>query len=239
MENICPKLNYVQKGKGKHLLFLHGWGGSINSFKNLINEFSKDFTVTCVDFYGFGKSPDPPYPYGVSDYVEGIIALLNELNINKTHIIAHSFGGRVAIKLAALYPELVDRLILVDSAGIKPRRSIKYYYRVFRYKLAKKLKRDTQKYGSKDYKALNDVMRATFVKVVNENLLMFSKHIKVKTLIVWGEKDKETPLYMAKKLEKNIKNSRLVVLKGAGHFSYVDKYAQFLLIADRFLEEQP
>ena len=88
---------------------------------------------------------------------------------------------------------------------------------------AKKDKSELEKYGSADYKALDGVMKETFVKVVNENLYSHFKKIAMPTLILWGEKDKETPLYMAKKLKRIIKNSSLYVIKGTGHFSYLER----------------
>lgn len=244
VDKLTPegKIYYETAGSADNspVIFLHGWGGSTASFGGVFNHLSNNHFVINLDFYGFGKSDIPQRPLAVSDYTDSVIELLEYLGVQNTHIIAHSFGGRVAIKLAAQRPELVGKIILVDSAGLRPKRGIKYYFRVIKYKAAKFLSRffkgiDLSRYGSDDYRALPEVMRGTFVRVVNEDLTRYLGAIKAPTLIVWGENDQDTPLYMAKKLHKHIKNSGLVVLKGAGHYSYLDKFSQFLAVADSFL----
>lgn len=244
MNKLCRegKIYYETAGVsgGTPIIFLHGWGGSVASFKGVYNNLSKDYYVINLDFYGFGNSDVPSRALSVSDYADSVRELIGYLGIDRTHIVAHSFGGRVAIKLAAEYPDIIDKIILVDSAGIKPRRGLKVYLRILRYKLLRALSKvfgkiDLTKYGSADYRALPEAMKGTFVRVVNEDLTPLLKKITASVLIVWGEDDKDTPLYMAKKLHARIANSGLVVLKGAGHYSYIDKYAQFLAVADRFL----
>ena len=92
------------------------------------------------------------------------------------------------------------------------------------------------KYSSPDYKALKtEVMRETFKKVISLDLSSNLKEITRPTLLVWGENDLDTPLYMAKKMESEIKDSGLVVLKNAGHFSYIDNSNEYNVIIDNFL----
>lgn len=112
---------------------------------------------TLVDFYGFGKTPHPDYPLTVKDYADGVLELMDKLNIEKATLVGHSFGGRVAIYIAAKYPEKVEKLVLVDSAGIKPRRGIKYRLKILLHKILKKFGKGLK--GSKDYRALSPVMK--------------------------------------------------------------------------------
>lgn len=234
-----PDIFYIQsQSKEKDILLLHGWGGSSESFRAVFEFFSKNYRVTAVDFRGFGKSPPPPYPYSVSDYAGEIAQFLIEHNIKKTHIIAHSFGGRVAIELCKNFPHLIDKLVLTSSAGIKPKRTLKYYINVLRYKLARFLNKDLSKFGSKDYKKTDGIMKAVFVKAVNYDQTKLLKDIKAQTLLIWGENDTETPLYMAKMMNRLIKNSRLIIFKDTGHFAYIEKSLLFLRHVQRFLEGQ-
>ncbi|NLC16631.1 MAG: alpha/beta hydrolase [Clostridiales bacterium] len=238
-KNLDIDINYIQSGsKEKNILLLHGWGGSLESFQAVFDYFKKNYTVTAIDFCGFGKSPPPPYPFGVEEYAQVVYGFLQAKNIKKTHIIAHSFGGRVAIELAYLYPEVVDKLVLASSAGLKRRKTPKYYLNVLRYKLAKKLKKDLSKYGSADYKAAKGVMRDTFVKVVNCDQTKRLKSIKAPTLLIWGQNDIETPLYMAKKMNKLIQDSKLIVIRDTGHFAYRQKSLLFIKHCERFLGEK-
>ena len=152
-------------------------------------------------------------------------------------LIAHSFGARVAIKLAKEFGYFLDKLVIVDGAGIKPRRKLKYYYSIYKHKILKRLK-IVHSAGSADYKALPTAMKGTFINIVNEDLTPLLKFITLPTLIVWGENDRETPLYMAKKMHRLIANSGLVVLKNAGHFSYIDQYQKFIAVLGYFLESK-
>ncbi|KRQ87938.1 4,5:9,10-diseco-3-hydroxy-5,9,17-trioxoandrosta-1(10),2-diene-4-oate hydrolase [Caloramator mitchellensis] len=241
-------LFYKKAGSGKKVVLLHGWGGRADSFLPVFNYLSSKFEVYAIDFPGFGQSSIPDSVWGVKDYTELLHKFFNKMGIDKATLIGHSFGGRVSILFSATYPEMVEKVVLVDSAGIIPKRNWKYYYRVYKFKLLKKiylilnrgtteekLERFYQKYGSKDYKNAGP-LRQIFVKVVNEDLRGFLPKIKAPTLLVWGEEDKDTPLYMAKIMEKEIPDAGLVVFKGAGHFSYLDNINDFNIIVSNFLK---
>ena len=203
---------YEEAGKGRTVIFLHGWGGSIASFKGTFTYLSKYFHCVNLEFHGFGNSETPKTPYTIYDYADELKEFIGFLNCGAVTVIGHSFGGRVALILAAEAPELVGGVILIDAAGLKPRRGLKYFFR----KLTKQ--------GSPDYRALSGVMRKTFVNVVNEHLNRFTHRIKCHALIIWGGKDKDTPPWMARYLNRHIVNSRLIVFKNAGHYSYIDRF---------------
>jgi pimeloyl-ACP methyl ester carboxylesterase len=239
---------YKKAGSGPKVLLLHGWGGCADSFLPVFNYLSSGFEVYAMDFPGFGKSTAPDGAWGVDDYADITLKFLKTLCIEKTHIVAHSFGGRVTILLSALHPEVVDKIVLVDSAGLIPKRTFKYYIKVYKFKLLKmlymlfgggsreeKLERFYDKYGSRDYREAGN-LRGTFVKVVNQDLRKYLPLIKSPTLLVWGENDKETPLYFARIMEKEIPDAGLVVFKGAGHFSYLERINDFNIIVSKFFE---
>ena len=228
--------------KDKVVLLLHGWGGSLNSFRGLENFLvQNNYSVINLDFPGFGNSDLPGDDFTLDDYEKIIVEMLEYLHLEKVNVVAHSFGGRVALLLASS-TNYVDKLVLVDSAGIKPKFSITKFFRQKRYKflkfLAKKgiIKRDLSNFGSEDYRALPDQLKPVFVRIVSRDLTECLGKIKCPTLIIWGEKDTSTPLYMAKKMNKKIADSGLVVFKNAGHFSYLDYHDDFLIIVDNFLK---
>lgn len=192
-----------------------------------------EYRVTLVDFYGFGQTPHPDYPLTLDDFVKSIVDIINHYKMKSVSVIAHSFGGRVALKLAYKYGYMLDKLALIDSAGIKPRRGLKYYCRLYRHKLLKLLKIPHQA-GSEDYRKLSPLQRKTFVNIVNEDLSGILDKITLPTLIIWGNKDKETPIYMARKLNRKIRGSGLVVLKNAAHYSYLDFPLRVFLILRSF-----
>lgn len=242
-------LFYKHEGTGKKVVLLHGWGGSSDSFLPVFNYLSSKFEVYSIDFPGFGRSSLPDKPWGVEDYSNMLLKFFKKLNIEKASLIGHSFGGRVSILFSSTFPEYVDKVVLVDSAGLIPKRTIKYYCRVYRFKLLKsifmlfskgnsreeKLENFYKKYGSKDYRESGN-MRQTFVKVVNQDLRPYLHKIKAPTLLIWGEHDMDTPVSFGKIMEKEIPDAGLVIFKGAGHFSYLDKINDFNIIVTRFFE---
>jgi len=244
-------MNYEIFGDGDPLLLLHGWGGEINSMLPIINTYKERYKVIVVDFPGHGKSDLAP-SWNVTDYMEYIHSFINSLGINDLIVLGHSFGGRVGILLSATYPKLVKKLILVDSGGIIPKRSLKYYFKLYSYKFAKHFMklviRDKEKYeyyieekrrkrSSNDFNALKPEMRSTFIKVVNQNLKPYLKKITCPTLIIFGEFDEDTPVYMGKILHKGIKNSVFYVFENCGHFAYLDDFVEFKKKMDSFLDK--
>jgi len=239
-------ISYQVAGDGDVILLLHGWGGEAASFQPVFKWLSQSHKVYALDLPGFGNSQIPPTPWNASDYAQFVTAFLEKFSISKVHLIGHSFGGRIAIILSAEHPEKVDKLILVDSAGLTPKRTTKYYLRVAIAKTGKWIRRCgtpgarlanalSARIGSKDYQDAAE-MRATLVKVVNQDLRSLLPRISASTLLIWGEHDKDTPIGFGKVMEREIPDAGLVVLKEAGHFSYLDQFPQFCRIVASFLK---
>lgn len=199
--------------------------------------FYPNKSVLMVDFPPFGKSDKSILDWNIFTYAGMLMSLCEHLSIEKADFLGHSFGGRIAIIISAVKRSLVRSLVLVDSAGMKPRRKIRYYFRLFSFKIRRYLHLKTSGYGSKDYMALSPEMQQTFKSIVGTYLEVYAKKIFVPTLIVWGKKDKETPLYMAKRLNRLIKDSRLEIIDNGGHFSFLDCPLEFFSIVYQFLEE--
>lgn len=245
---------YEVSGTGKPVLLLHGWMCNIETFRIIINELEKTNTVYALDFPGQGgKSSTPELPMTMDDYTALTAAFIEEMGIAGTDIINHSFGGRVSILLGAKYPKLVGKIVFTDAAGIRPKRSLNYYIRVYSYKLAKwaakhaRLRKclkwmgidvaaKVKNAGSEDYKALSGAMRKTFSNIVNEDLTPYLKEIKAPSLMIYGREDADTPVRYGEIMERNIKDSGLVVLENAGHYSFLDQFPQYIRIVKTFLE---
>jgi len=238
-------VNVRVQGAGAPVLLLHGWGGGADSFLPVADSLQSEYTVYSADFSGFGKSPAPDRPWTIYDYAECTAELIRLLAIQGCAVISHSFGCRVTIIIAAKYPELAGKIIMTGAAGLIKKRTLKYYIKVYSYKLGKwflgivnpkaleNLRRNS---GSADYRALPEHMKKTFVNVVNEDLGYLLGKIKSPVLLLWGENDTETPLSMGERMEREIPDAGLVVLKGGGHFAYLDNFAEFINIARVFLK---
>lgn len=212
---------------GNTVILLHGWGGDIRSFYGVY-----DYLTRCgIAAVNVAFPREVPTSWGVYDYADYVRSLVAELSLGEVTVVGHSFGGRVGIILASL--GLCDRLVLVDSAGIKPR-GIKRTAKNALICAYKRLGLSTSRFASTDYRALSEGMKPVFSRIVSTDLSEAAQKIDVPTLIVWGRKDKDTPLYMARKLKKLICGSQLFLLDG-GHYSYIDSPNEFKSLLTSFI----
>lgn len=244
------KTYYEAAGEGPVVLLLHGWGTDSSSLRvvvRLVRDMLPGRAIA-LDFPGFGFSDHPSEAWDVSRYETFLVKFMDAMELKQVAIVAHSFGGRVALKLAAHHSERLSCLVLVDSAGILPKRDLGWQLRVG---FAKTMKRATEqapeaakalgldkvaaRQGSEDYRNAGD-MRETFVKVVNEDLRQLLPSIHTPTLLVWGEKDESTPVEDGKLMEHWIPGSRLEILRGVGHFSYAEAFPEFSHLLIPFLK---
>ncbi|MBQ3307863.1 MAG: alpha/beta hydrolase [Bacilli bacterium] len=244
------KIYYEKYGNGeKKLIILPGWGEVKYTYSFIMNHFEKDYTIYYFDYPGFGNSPSLNIEFEMNDYALMILSFLKKKRIVNPIILAHSFGGRIASLLLGKYQYFCQKLILVDVAGIK-HFSFKIFFKKKIYQLLKILlylfpdcKRSYFKeklfhlFSSPDYQKVSLPMRKTFQNIVKKNLKNYYKSINCETLILWGKKDKDTPLKDASILHKMISNSGLVIYQKCGHFSYYELPYNTLLILDSFIKK--
>ena len=194
--------------------------------------------VVAVDMTGFGKAPQMLTPFSLDDYAKEIEDVLNELGEEKVDLLAHSFGARVAVRLLK-NENRIDKIIFTGAAGLKPRRGIKFFLKKASFFILKNfVKRENLKFlYSKDYRDLSPVMKKSFQKVIAEDLTLEYSKIKNRTLIVFGKRDKQTPLYMAKRMKKLMVNSSLFALPCSGHFCFIERSEEFNSVVFKFLME--
>lgn len=233
-------------GSGPAVLVLHGWGASIEAVFPIVSGLEPVAAVYALDLPGFGQSALPPDPWGVEDYQRFTAAFMDALGIERASLVAHSNGGRIAIRMAATEPQRVDKLVLADSAGIRQKRTWRYRRRVAMAKAGKHAARHlgrpgerirdalVGRAGSADYLAAG-AMRPTLVRLVNSDLREHLPRIQAPTLLIWGAEDADTPLADARLMERLIPDAGLVVFEGAGHYSYLDQPARFAKVVSHFL----
>lgn len=240
----------IEPGLGAPVVLMHGWGcnrSTLASVERTARELGRP--VVNVDFPGFGESTEPAGVWGVEEYTAAFAALMKHERIGDDAVLlGHSFGGRVAILYASRHA--VGKLILVDAAGVKPRRSLKYYLKVYSFKAKKhllrlllgrqkaeeRLNQLRAKAGSSDYASASPMMRRILSRVVNEDLRGVMPAIKAPTLLIWGENDTATPLSDAKTMEQLIPGAALVSFAGCGHYSFLDNPVQFAAVLKSFLQ---
>jgi pimeloyl-ACP methyl ester carboxylesterase len=223
---------------GDVILMMHGWGQTSDSMRLLGDLLSKWYQVYLIDLPGFGKTAKPAHDWDTVQYAQRLASYIDELKLAKVHLLGHSFGGRVAIRMASRFPEKVASVILINSGGLKRTAQGKKKFRALSSKwLGKTCKgldslfgTATYKdwfvptYGSRDYLAAGE-MRNILVKAVNEDASEDAAKIQAPTFLLWGELDDETPVEFGRRFHTLIKNSRLVVLPGKNHFPFIDEGA--------------
>lgn len=221
----------------KKLLFLHGYLADKRCFSYQIPFFSRFFDVYAFDLKGFGENKGMEYPYSLDDYVSSVKEYMYKNSLYSPSVIAHSFGGRIAIKLASESKTAFSKIVLTGSAGLKPKKTIKKVVKKTTFDILKRFvdKEKLSFFYSKDFNGLDDVMKKSFIKIVNEYLDGRLKDIENETLIIYGSKDKETPVYMAKRLKEGIVNSSLSIYDKAGHFPFIDCPIRFNMEVKEFL----
>ena len=223
---------YYQKvGRCKNLILIHGWGESVSSFWPIVDLLKEDFTLWLIDLPGFGKSDLPKRTFTALDFAKIIAGFIKKNNIEKPTVFGHSFGGKVAIQLAKTYPDLIDKLILEGSSGIKPERSffqvlifpfvkIGHFLLPNVFNIKSQIQNILYKKLESDYVNVGK-MKDIFLRTIKENISVDLPKIQTETLLIWGEKDRAVPLKYGKKMYHLIPKSKLVVLENTGHFPHV------------------
>ncbi len=233
------------------LVVLQGWGTELSLYDSVAAAVNDVYKVVQFDLPGFGASDEPNEPWNVDAYADFFCSFMETLGIKKTVLLGHSYGGRVIIKLAARdsLPFEIEKIVLVDSAGVMPERTASQKFKVRLYKIKRTFLMSRpvhsmfpevidywmSKQGSDDYRAASPMMKKCLVMAVNEDLQHLMPSVKQEVLLVWGDLDMDTPISDAHKMEEKMPNAGLVVLEGTDHFSFRYKPVEFRNILRAFL----
>jgi pimeloyl-ACP methyl ester carboxylesterase len=241
-------------GSGEPVIFLHGAGAGAVTWYPTINAISKNFQVIAPDIVGYGESDKPDAPYNRPYFSNWLKDFLKELKISKAHIVGLSQGGAIALQFAIDNAEMVNKLVLIDAAGLGAKVSFwpligTIWMNSFpssianrfnsRYILHKPINRDpnhsSYSIAVLKYKGGKNAFkqgRGTAVSKISEELL---KQIENETLIIWGKDDKLFPVEYGEAAAKIIPNAKLHIIQNAGHLSLMDQPEIFNKTLDDFL----
>jgi pimeloyl-ACP methyl ester carboxylesterase len=211
------------------LLALHGWRRTHRDFDRVASVAGGP--ALALDLPGFGASPPPPEAWGGAEYAKAVAAVLPSM-ADRVVVLGHSFGGRVAVHLAALEPDRVAGLVLTGVPLLRPDggsggRRPALGYRIGRSLHRRGLLSETrmealrQKYGSEDYRLAAGVMRSVHVRAVNETYEEPLRLVRCPVELVWGDDDTAAPLAVAQAAAELLgpDRARLTVLPGTGHLT--------------------
>ena len=232
--------------KSPVVIWGHGWGHSHAAFVPLAESLKNAGRHIVLDFPGFGATPKPDTDWDVQAYADATAEFIKAQGLKNIIWVGHSFGGRVGIRLAACYPELVDRMFLIAAAGLKRKRPLwqKLYFgaRVRLFKLLKAMGFNQDKlrarFGSRDYNNAG-AMRGILIKTISEDLTEMARKVRCPVTFVYGENDNETPPEFGERYAQLIPGAKLVVLEGQDHYSVLgDGRHQVAAMLAEFIEKQ-
>lgn len=245
LQNINTRYYDSEKGDTA-VLFLHGWGAPLETYQSIFSQIEGKYRVIAPETPGCGKTGEPPEGWNVDKYVSFVLDFCKSLGIKSVVLMGHSFGVRLIIKLLALHSENLEcqKAVIIDGAGIVPKRSFSYYCKVYSYKLCKKIiatkigsffflplwEERKRNIGSKDYAGASDIMKHTLSLVVNEDLKHLMPKINAEVYLIWGENDDDTPLSDGKSMESLIPKSGLSIIQNAGHYPFLENPGAFFSV---------
>ena len=244
-------INYEVLGEGNPVVLLHGWLTDLETMRPIANNLKEHFKVYLIDVVGFGKSSLPEHPLTTDDFGDFLKELLEKLKIENPILIGHSNGGRIIINAVGRGLVVPRKIVLMDSAGLKPKRSMKYYVKVYFFKAGKtilnllpniKLVKNLREklrssVGSSDYQMSAPVLKDTMNIILNEDMRLILPNIKVPTLLIWGALDTATPISDAYEMEKAIPDAGLVTYPAGTHFAYLENINHVNTVLNEFFKK--
>lgn len=219
----------------ENILILHGWGSSAKNWSRVKELLENDgHKVFVPDLPGFGENTPPEKPWSVDDYVDWVKDFCGKNNLSQFFLVGHSFGGGIAVKFTAAFPEKLSKLILIAPAIVRRKTFeqniflglAKIGHLIFSVPGLSHLRPLAREFlynftGSRDYYKLevakSIAMKETFKRVVGEDLTHYLPKIKIHTLIIWGARDALTPIEEAYLIKNRLKNSNLEIISDGRH----------------------
>lgn len=250
------RTSYLQAGEGPVLILLHGAGGGATSWYKVIGPLSRHFRVIAFDMPGYGESDKPWSDYSKPFYTGWLKAALDALGISRFHLLGSSQGGSVSIAFALRFSGHIEKMVLVDTAGMSDEWDWRIIPKMVLYRLF-----PTSFWGEmlgsnvmKDPTVADPAWHQYSMEVIRKPGGRFPfflgrgkavqtytdaelQAVPVPTLVVWGEEEAFFPVAHGERAAALIPDSELVVLAGAGHLPWMEKPVEFVKAVEGFLLE--
>jgi pimeloyl-ACP methyl ester carboxylesterase len=241
MTRVGPyRVHALDRGEGPEaVLLLHGLAGSATWWSRTVGVLADRYRVLVPDLIGFGRTRSVGRFPSLKRLAEVLDRWLAELGVERVHLVGHSMGGQISVHLTAARPDRVERLVLVDAAGIpRPLHPLAIARSAVslappgawgRLEFLPRIAGDAWTAGPR---TLGRAIR----HILSDDVRPLLPTIRQPTLILWGERDRLVPLDHARELRRRIPNARLLVIEGAAHNPMIDRPAAFNRALTRFLE---
>jgi pimeloyl-ACP methyl ester carboxylesterase len=247
------KLVYYEAGQGSTVILLHGLGADSRHWAANIGPLSHDFHVIALDQIGYGKSDKPVMRYTVGNFAEYLRGFMAAVNIPKATLVGNSLGGWIALDFAIRHPEMVDKLVLVDAAGLHPSsplhlpkggwKSLTQFNTHWFFDLMDANKEwattdlgphafERHVQNGDSYTVASSVAEMATGREFEDKKL---DKVHTPTLIIWGRDDMLIPMSMGERFNKGIAGSKMTVIEDTGHIPMVGKPEDFDKAVTAFL----
>ncbi|MDL2317900.1 alpha/beta fold hydrolase [Eubacteriales bacterium OttesenSCG-928-A19] len=254
------KTNYHDVGKGYPVLLLHGSGPGVTAWANwnkLFPLLGEKFRVIAPDMSGFGFTERlEGEVYSMNNWVRQTVDLMDALGIEKANLVGNSFGGALALSMAILHPERVNRIVLMGSMGVSfpitygldrvwgytpSFENMEELLELFTYDhsfanealIKTRYESSMQPGFQESFSRMFPVPRQGSVEMMaaNENYI---RNIPHETLVVHGREDRVIPLENSLKLVRLINNAQLHVFGKCGHWTQIEHTQEFATLVENF-----
>jgi len=236
-------IRYYDVGRGTPLVLVHGVGGDADQWAFVYGPLAAKHRIIALDLLGFGRSDKPSIDYCVEGYVEFLDRFLTKLGVDRAALLGHSFGGWIVASFALAFPQRVDRLVLVDAAGID---AGAVPMGVELNVSTRRNRRDVFEFMFHDPRMVSDglvdlayglhldrcdgpAIKSALATINDPREKLDGKlgALAMPTLLLWGENDRLTPLSMAHEFRNAIPNAELEVVPRCGHLPLIENPAAF------------
>ncbi len=234
----------------KTLVILHGWQSSKEKWEKVKKEIEvSGIKVLVPDIPGFKQENELKRPWDLNDYANWFEGYIHSQNLSEGFfLLGHSFGGALATKYILKNPSKINRLFLVAAACVRKKtlkrkilaRLSKIIKRFSFLPLYPLFRKATYKFiiRNSDYPQTKGFLEDTYLNIINEDLSPVLNKIKIQTVLIWGDKDKATPLRDGLLIKSQITNSRIEIIKGADHKLNTKNSEKLAEIIIRFMESK-
>ena len=251
IELAGTRLHYLTGGQGKPLVILHSVDGNLG-WRLYLQQLAQHCTVYALTLPGFGLSERPPWLETFADLTRFTLWMLDALTLQRVSLLGHFMGGWMAAEMAVSCPPLVDRLILVDAAGIRPQqgeitdiflhgqeatRKMSFFdpqqAPEYQELFGRKLSGEERELHAKNQE---NAIRYCWKPYMHDAVLPFLlPRVQAPTLIVWGKEDRIIPLECGERYRQNLGNARLEVVDRCGHYPHLEKPEEVTRLVSGFI----